>query len=178
MFGNADIDKRDAYVNEGPSCDSCGGHSSPTGGQYHYHTDQKKNGCVYNQTSGQHSPLFGFMADGIPIYGALGDNGVAPTDLDECNGHVDNSHPFYHYHTTSNFAYPYLVNCLKGCLNGTNTISGQVAGCVPQAKQYSYSSFDSVSLSGINSTSPSYKFKPIGICKFVIVLMYLIIFSQ
>ena len=72
---------------------------------------------MYNDTPGQHSPLFGFMFDGIPICGALSDNG--PTDLDECGGHVDNTYNFYHYHVTDNYTYPYLVNCLCSCLNGT-----------------------------------------------------------
>jgi hypothetical protein len=35
----------------------------------------------------------------IDSYGSLGDNGTIPSDLDECSGHVDNTHPFYHYHT-------------------------------------------------------------------------------
>lgn len=29
------------------------------------------------------------MADGIPLFGEYGDNGVAPKDLDVCGGHVD-----------------------------------------------------------------------------------------
>ncbi len=31
LFGNADADKRDAYVYEGKSFDSCGGHCAPGG---------------------------------------------------------------------------------------------------------------------------------------------------
>lgn len=52
----------------------------------------------------------------IRRYGSLGDGGVAPADLDECNGHRDTTNPFYHYHAAANMAYPYLVNCLRGCL--------------------------------------------------------------
>ncbi len=37
------------------------------------------------------------MADGIPIFGPYGDNGVAPTDLDECGGHTDSKHTFINY---------------------------------------------------------------------------------
>ena len=39
-------------------------------GTYHYHTEPKRPSCVYTDVSGQHSPLFGFMIDGIPIYGS------------------------------------------------------------------------------------------------------------
>ena len=60
-----------------------------------------------------HSPIVGFLADGIPIYGPRGANGAIPSDLDECNGH-DSDQPFYHYHATTNA--PYLVQCLKGCV--------------------------------------------------------------
>ena len=48
-----------------------------------------------------HSPLVGFMADGIPIYGPAGTNGEAPSDLDACNGHASDDFDFYHYHMTS-----------------------------------------------------------------------------
>ncbi len=57
-------------------------------------------GCVYTQTAGDHSPLFGIMADSIPIYGQLSVGGVVPTDLDECGGHTDTKYPFYHYHVS------------------------------------------------------------------------------
>jgi hypothetical protein len=50
------------------------------------------------------------------MYGALGDSGVVPSDLDACNGHLDTTNPFYHYHATANMQYPYLMNCLRGCL--------------------------------------------------------------
>lgn len=60
--------------------------------------------------------MVGIMADGIPIYGPRGKNNSAPTDLDECNGHASDL-PFYHYHFTSRF--PYSVQCLRGCLDGS-----------------------------------------------------------
>ena len=65
-----------------------------------------------SQASGKHSPFWGIMADGIPIAGNLGDNGVAPADLDDCNGHVDEAYPFYHYHATGT-TNPYTVRCLR-----------------------------------------------------------------
>lgn len=54
-------------------------------GTYHYHSEPGP-GCVYSDALGQHSPIFGVMADGIPVYGAYGDGGKAPTNLDECGG--------------------------------------------------------------------------------------------
>ena len=62
------------------------------------------------------SPLVGFMADSIPIYGPKGANGSLPEGLDQCNGHASDL-PFYHYHFTSN--YPYAVDCLWGQLDGS-----------------------------------------------------------
>jgi hypothetical protein len=41
----------------------------------------------------------------LRMYGAFGDGGVAPADLDDCNGHRDTSNPFYHYHVTPNMQY-------------------------------------------------------------------------
>merc|ERR1719329_1561871 len=55
----------------------------------------------YNETSIEHSPIAGWMANGIPIYGPRGDDGAVPTDLDVCNGHTDATHAFYHYHLTT-----------------------------------------------------------------------------
>ncbi|KAI8853946.1 hypothetical protein BC829DRAFT_429764 [Chytridium lagenaria] len=83
------------------------------------------------------------MLDGIPIFGPLGDNGNVPTDLDECNGHVDSTYSFYHYHVAFNETYPYIVNCLKGCVS--KTISKSVAAnsapaCSAATTQYDYSS--------------------------------------
>lgn len=70
----------------------------------------------YNDTArNAHSPITGFMADGIPIYGPRGRNGSAPSDLDACGGHSSDL-PFYHYHFQA--TYPYSVGCLRGCLDG------------------------------------------------------------
>jgi len=63
------------------------------------------------------------MADGIPMFGPYGDNGVAPTDLDECGGHTDKTYGFYHYHLPKDNASPYSLTCLVGCIfnaNGNN----------------------------------------------------------
>jgi hypothetical protein len=95
---------------------------------------------VYTDTPGKHSPLFGFMYDSIPIFGTLGVNGIVPKDLDECNGHVDTDYPFYHYHIQANLTYPYIINCLRGCVTATSGPLSQVAvACSPNATQYNYS---------------------------------------
>jgi hypothetical protein len=107
------MDGLDAYVFEGETFNQCNGHAAP-GGVYHYHA-QIPDECLETAvTDGEHAQLVGFMADGIPIYSPEGDNGVVPEDLDECNGHTDSTHAFYHYHVTSEYQYPYLVNCLRG----------------------------------------------------------------
>jgi hypothetical protein len=122
------------------SFDQCRGHASPspTGGLYHYHAEPAP-GCVYTDVNGQHSPLFAIMYDGVPMYGVKGDNGVVPNNLDECNGHVDNTHAYYHYHLQANLTYPYTINCLKGCLENTSPkINGEV--CNASSTQYNYDS--------------------------------------
>ncbi len=103
-------------------------------------------GCIYTAVAGQHSPLFSVMADGIPIYGPKGDGGVAPTDLDECGGHTDAAHPFYHYHVADGFRSPYVIKCLSGCVFhnwGNRNLDRHVktaATCQQAATQYDYSS--------------------------------------
>jgi len=150
IYSNADANNLDAVVNEGMSFDKCGGHADPNG-NYHYHMEPTA-GCVYNDTTGQHSPLFGFMMDGIPIYGSLGDNGVAPTNLDECGGHTDTSYAFYHYHLTANMAFPYTISCLTGCVfssNGNSDLEADVTTsttCSEATTQYDYSSLNNAML--------------------------------
>ena len=147
LYGNADAINRDAYIYESCTFDQCGGHPTPNQGDYHYH-EEPNTGCVYTDTAGQHSPLFGIFYDGIPVYGELGDNGVAPTDLDSCGGHVDKTHPFYHYHLPAGKKFPYFPTCLKGCIYSDNgnsqgipaTAISTVATCKLAATQYDYSS--------------------------------------
>ena len=142
IFGNADGARVDAYISEGHTFNQCNGHSGPGGG-YHYHA-QVPDECLLEQpTEGAHSDLFGILADGIPIYGPLGDNGEVPTDLDECNGHTDETHSFYHYHVASDYEYPYIVNCLKGQVDFEQwSMVGSAGGaedCTAAEEQYDYS---------------------------------------
>jgi len=148
IYSNVDALGRNAYIYEGSSFDTCGGHPDPTG-EYHYHMEPTQ-GCVYTDTPGQHSPVFGMMYDGIPIFGELGDNGVRPTNLDYCGGHVDNTYPFYHYHLPAGMAIPYTVNCLSGCIfsaNGNMPLQKYVttsSSCQASATQYNYAALQSV----------------------------------
>eukprot|EP00270_Netrium_digitus_P010768 TRINITY_DN3359_c0_g1_i3.p1 TRINITY_DN3359_c0_g1~~TRINITY_DN3359_c0_g1_i3.p1 ORF type:complete len:256 (+),score=17.63 TRINITY_DN3359_c0_g1_i3:86-853(+) len=130
FFSDCDGLGRDALLYEGGSFDPCGGH--PTrGGQYHYHITpgcsnprdiykSRNNNFTYckdafwKEPTNPYSPLIGFMADGIPIYGPAGKGGMLPTDLDSCNGHVGDGINFSYYHTSNNK--PYTVACLKGCV--------------------------------------------------------------
>jgi hypothetical protein len=60
------------------------------------------------------------MVNMVLLFLIKGDSGVIPTNLDECNGHTDNTYSYYHYHVTPNLTYPYLTNCLKGCIDPTS----------------------------------------------------------
>jgi len=149
IYGNSDAEDRNAYTYEGSSFDTCYGHPNAQN-DYHYHIQPAATStCGFVQTAGQHSPLFGFMADGIPIYGPLGDDGIAPTDLDYCGGHTDTSYSYYHYHLANDYAVPYTVNCLRGCIfsNLNNPELNQFVTtyetCGLNSTQYDYSSLAS-----------------------------------
>ena len=136
IYGPDTSNKQDAVIQESKVVDQCGGtnapplefaFSLPITGYYHYRklpgekTSGSKTYCPevmawYNETKKRHSPLAGFMADGIPIYGFYGANGQIPIDLDNCGGHKSDL-AFYHYHFQ--MKYPYSVNCLKGCADGS-----------------------------------------------------------
>lgn len=160
--------------------DECRGHAAQD--TYHVHTLPGAC-CAFTETSdSEHSPFWGVMADGIPIAGPHGDDGEFPEDLDECMGHTDDTHPFYHYHTTGTLEYPYTANCLKGCVMfdfGNNMLLKRAAqDCDPADKQYDYSSLkldwdaSPVSLSTVDSCpytytlnesdAPSYDMEPEG----------------
>lgn len=143
IFSNkADDNNKDAWLTEGQYFDVCEGHID-TEHRYHFHIGPS-NGCIYPETSGKHSPLFGIMYDGIPIYGSLGDNGVVPTDLDECGGHTDNTYSFYHYHIQPDKTFPYTISCLKGCIYNANNNTNlekyvtTTETCITANTQYNY----------------------------------------
>lgn len=119
IFGNSNLYKEDAYIAESHTFDVCGGHPTPDG-EYHYHQEPAQSCLDVTGPAGTHSPLFGILYDGIPIYGPQGDDGAFPTDLDECGGHVDQTHPYYHYHLPKDRAFPYVSNCFRGCLLNSN----------------------------------------------------------
>lgn len=107
--------------------DQCSGHPQMTG-VYHYHVDpvclirdlggdvEEKSinmaGEVYEwleDTGANGNLLLGFLMDGFPVYGPVGDqevdcegNAVDPGSIDEYNGHshcnTEFSEPMYHYH--------------------------------------------------------------------------------
>jgi hypothetical protein len=128
----------DEVLKDWSNFDLCNGHEDATG-TYHYHSNPV---CTYTDAPGQHSPLAGFMIDGVPIFGLQGDGGEPPADLDECGGHVDLTHPFYHYHLVASF--PYTVACLLGCIDAA-ALSGPAVDvaaqgpCIASAFQSDYS---------------------------------------
>ena len=82
---------RDAFVNESGSFDYALAHNQPSG-EYHYHANAitarflAGDNIIYNSstknyaentanTNLQHSPIIGWMKDGLPIYGAYGYDG-------------------------------------------------------------------------------------------------------
>ena len=93
--------------------DDCSGHFNPMG--YHYHGIPY---CMTTEidTTGQHSALLGFAADGFPVYGPQGTDGSEVTGLDDCRGEYGPTPEFpdgiYHYHLTTVF--PYTTLCLSG----------------------------------------------------------------
>ncbi|HEX6550048.1 MAG TPA: YHYH protein [Gammaproteobacteria bacterium] len=119
LFAGLDKDNRDAGAWE--IQDSCDGH--PNGSNaYHYHTGIPQS-CLpasAQDVANQHSPVIGYAADGFPIYGNLGEDGVplSDADLDECHGHTHaitfngKTVVMYHYHVTN--AFPYTLGCYRG----------------------------------------------------------------
>lgn len=136
FYGPGDAAGRDQLRRAAGKLDACGG-TVMANGQYAYmqtpgdtdplsHYASRNNRFAYcdslpphmRSIPGLHSPLLGFALDGVPIYGPQDVGGVPAADLDECGGHTDAEHPFYHYHLTSDF--PYLPGCLRGCLSAAN----------------------------------------------------------
>ena len=89
--------------------DDAGGHINLMAG-YHYHAATGVSTEV--AACDGHAPMIGYALDGHGIYAHVNEDGVAPTDLDACRGHSDDTRG-YHYHVdyagTNNF-----INCLFG----------------------------------------------------------------
>lgn len=109
-----------------PAIDPCGGHMDPFG-YYHLHfAPQEMNSVLeahdmnevtctnFAQSS---TALVGFAKDGFPIYASRDKDGVLPTDLDACHGHISATADFpqgiYHYHASGTEA-PNVPPCLVG----------------------------------------------------------------
>ncbi|MFD1551549.1 YHYH protein [Putridiphycobacter roseus] len=77
---------------------------------YHYHAANGVSQTI-TQTDG-HAAMIGYAMDGYAIFERLDEQGNAPSDLDECLGHYDETRG-YHYHAdaagNNNF-----INCLNG----------------------------------------------------------------
>ena len=161
IYGNADANNGDAYISEGKTFDTCGGHPQNKG-DYHYHLEPNSGCTTFGDTAGKHSPLFGLMYDGIPIFGQLGDNGLPPADLDACGGHTDKTYPYYHYHLPNKKVFPYILTCLKGCIYNSNNnvmiISAVVSTltCSLDSTQFDYSALKSKFPTGVSNNVQAY----------------------
>lgn len=93
--------------------DSCCGHPDQLG-RYHYHKYPTCLKSPFQDKPGEHSPLIGYAFDGFAIYGPQGDGGKPPADLDECNGHSDQTRG-YHYHVTKKA--PYIIGAYRGVVD-------------------------------------------------------------
>jgi hypothetical protein len=100
--------------------DACSGHPQQQG-QYHYHGLPA---CLSYGSEKRHSKLIGWILDGFPIYGPIGEDGeyMRTGDLDACHGHthrvryLGETAKLYHYHATEE--YPYTIGCFRGTPSG------------------------------------------------------------
>lgn len=89
--------------------DDCGGHVNPHIG-YHYHA---ATGCTKQiAQKDKHAPLIGYAIDGFGIYALLNENDIPPSNLDQCNGHSDETRG-YHYHAGKP-GDNQIIKCLHG----------------------------------------------------------------
>ena len=107
IYNAADGRGEDAVARE--IVDAFGGH--PAQSDYHYHFIPER--LESEPLSGGHSTIVGYINDGFPLYGYMGEGGVEMfnDDLDLCHGHTHGAIG-YHYHAT--IEYPYTVGCYKG----------------------------------------------------------------
>ncbi len=95
--------------------DDAGGHINPHGG-YHYHAATGKTKEIA-QPDG-HAPMIGYALDGFGIYAHLSAKGEPSADLDECQGHTEDTRG-YHYHVSS----PGGNQILKGFRGQTGSVT-------------------------------------------------------
>ncbi|ETV96257.1 hypothetical protein, variant [Aphanomyces invadans] len=90
--------------------DKCNGYVDATGA-YRYYAPPDCLLEALGEVAGQPSPLIGYALDGYPIYGRYDASGRVPTNLDACNGRV-NEMGSYQYHVTD--LPPYTIGCFYG----------------------------------------------------------------
>ena len=142
--------------------DEFNAHASPDG-NYHYHQYSPYADQFYE---GGHSSIFGYAADGFPVYGPWEYDGQLASELtgkmalNECNGHTDPIRGF-HYHAVSidldSEGFPWILGCFHGepeesnfqgggpgggpggCTScATNMIPPAVCNCVHNTPGYEY----------------------------------------
>ena len=117
-----------------PSLDRCGGHHDPSG-YYHWHflaahmdatldvngLLDKANDIQCSKKTQEATVLIGYARDGYPIYSGQDTEGVDPTDLDSCNGHVSATADYpdgvYHYHASTD------ITNVPPCIAGKQSVN-------------------------------------------------------
>ncbi len=133
IFNAVDAEGRDAVAHEVQ--DSCSGHPQGSG-VYHYHGLPA---CLASTSGNSHSKQIGWIYDGFPIYGPLGDKGayMSNAKLDECHGHTHElryngeTKKLFHYH--ANFEFPYTVGCYRGTSRAPTPTGGPPTMPTPPA---------------------------------------------
>lgn len=136
MNGTPPLVAGDEAQGEGkiPSLDRCGGHHDPSG-YYHWHfiaahmdaTLEAQglldiaNGIACTKKEQDATVLVGYARDGYPIYSGQDEEGVAITDLDDCNGHVGATIEYpegiYHYHASTD------ITNVPPCIQGKQSVN-------------------------------------------------------
>jgi len=86
-YGTVTKYSKSAPYIEGDTFDECGAHSSTSSSvSYHHHIPPSCLLQQLNQTDSAHSPQVGWAADGFPVYGPRGPNGVMMQTCTETGG--------------------------------------------------------------------------------------------
>jgi len=122
LFGPADPYYFLTNANQIAPLDEYGAHATLQN-VYHYHGipssffncsqgwDSQKKSWSSAAPDGLHSPLIGWMLDGLPMYGPFSTGGTIPTDLNTCRSH---SHAPYGNHYHAGFAHD-TTNSFLNC---------------------------------------------------------------